>query len=85
MRTAKPHIYSRSSITDAAASKENYQMSRDHSEYVTTNIPTAIRPAVLRAGLALAVVAAMTAFALRTHVQHTVSQTESASVLTIGQ
>lgn len=60
-------------------------MSRDNSETVAMNIPAAIRPAVLRAGLALAVVASMTAFALRTRVHDAVTHAESTLVLTVGQ
>jgi len=59
-------------------------MSRDNSE-TTMNIPVAIRPAVLRAGLALAVVASVTAFAVRTRVHDAVTHAQSALVLTVGE
>jgi hypothetical protein len=60
-------------------------MSRDNSETMTMNIPVAIRPAVLRAGLALAVIASVTAFAVRTRVREAVTHAQSALVLTVGQ
>jgi hypothetical protein len=56
-------------MTDASASKENDQMSRDTSTTLTPDTPAAIRPAALRSGLALAVLAAMTAFAVRAQAQ----------------
>jgi hypothetical protein len=41
------------------------EMSRTRSNTSTANIPAALRPARLRAGLVLAVIAAMAAFAVR--------------------
>lgn len=44
-------------------------MARDTSTAVASDTPTAIRPATLRGGLALAVLAALTAFAVRAQAQ----------------
>jgi hypothetical protein len=44
-------------------------MARHTSTAVTRDTPTAIRPATLRGGLALAVLAALTAFAVRAQAQ----------------
>ena len=44
-------------------------MARNASTALTTDTPTAIRPATLRSGLALAVLAALTAFAVRAQAQ----------------
>lgn len=44
-------------------------MARNTSTTVTIDTPTAIRPATLRSGLALAVLAALTAFAVRAQAQ----------------
>jgi hypothetical protein len=52
---------------DAPASKEMHQMSRYTTN--TTPAPAALRPATLRAGLTLAVVAALAAFATRVQAQ----------------
>jgi hypothetical protein len=54
---------------DASASKEKQQMSRTTFSTMAESTPAALRPAVLRAGLALAVVAAVTAFAARAQAQ----------------
>ena len=44
-------------------------MARNTSTTLTSDTPTAIRPATLRSGLALAVLAALTAFAVRAQAQ----------------
>lgn len=44
-------------------------MSRNSSRTMAANIPAALRPAPLRAGLTLAVIAALTAFAIRAQAQ----------------
>ena len=44
-------------------------MSRDRSSTVAVNVPAPLRPATLRAGLVLAVIAAMAAFAVRVGAQ----------------
>jgi len=48
------------------------KMSRHHSN--TANVPAALRPATLRAGLTLAVIAAMAAFAVRVEAQEMATQ-----------
>jgi len=54
------------------ASEEMVQMSRSSSSNtLAANVPAALRPATLRAGLALAVAAALTAFAVRLQAQAT--------------
>jgi hypothetical protein len=53
---------------DAAASREMHQMSRTISTTVVSG-PAALRPSVLRAGLTLAVVAAVSAFSARANAQ----------------
>lgn len=45
------------------------EMSRDRSSTVAVNVPAPLRPAALRAGLVLAVIAAMAAFAVRVGAQ----------------
>src|SRR5256885_12632906 len=45
------------------------QMSRNRSNSSAANVPAALRPAKLRAGLVLAVIAAMAAFAVRVHAE----------------
>jgi hypothetical protein len=40
-------------------------MSRSSNNSMAVNLPAALRPATLRAGMALAVAAALTAFAVR--------------------
>jgi hypothetical protein len=54
---------------DAVASKEIHPMSRTTSTTTATSGPAALRPTVLRAGLALAIVAAVSAFAARANAQ----------------
>jgi hypothetical protein len=49
-------------------------MSRNRSNTATLNVPAALRPARLRAGLALAVIAAIAAFAVRVQAQHVATQ-----------
>jgi hypothetical protein len=55
--------------TDASASKEIHQMSRTTFHTTGVNIPPALHPATLRAGLGLAVIAALMAFAARVQAQ----------------
>jgi hypothetical protein len=54
---------------DVSSSRENYQMSPSSSNPVAVSGPAALHPATLRAGLALAVFAALTAFAVRAKAQ----------------
>jgi hypothetical protein len=54
--------------------KGDLAMSRDRSNTVTMNLPAALRPARLRAGLALAVIAAIAAFAVRVQAQPAATQ-----------
>ena len=50
------------------------EMSRNRSNTMTMNVPAALRPARLRAGLALAVIAAIAAFAVRVQAQQVATQ-----------
>jgi hypothetical protein len=52
-----------------SSSKEMHQMSRNSSNTMPMSTPEAIRPSTLRAGLTLAVVAALSAFAVRVQAQ----------------
>ena len=52
-------------------------MSRHHS--TATNVPAALRPATLRAGLTLAVIAAMAAFAVRVQAEEVATQASLAA------
>jgi hypothetical protein len=62
------------------------QMSRNRSNSSTANIPAALRPAKLRAGLVLAVIAAMAAFAVRVKAEQMPTQaTLSMSTLDSGK
>jgi hypothetical protein len=49
-------------------------MSRNRSNTMAINVPAALRPARLRAGLALAVIAAIAAFAVRVQAQQVATQ-----------
>src|SRR5437016_148525 len=52
----------------------DWEMSRNRSISSTANIPAALRPARLRAGLVLAVIAAMAAFAVRVQAEQMPTQ-----------
>ena len=55
-------------------------MSRNRFDIATANIPAPLRPAKLRAGLVLAVIAAMAAFAVRVHAE----QVPTTATLSMG-
>jgi hypothetical protein len=52
-------------------------MSRNRSNTMTSNVPNALRPATLRKGLVLAVIAAMAAFAIRVQAEQVSTQATS--------
>jgi hypothetical protein len=60
---------SRRITIDARASKEKHQMSRINPKSMAVELPAALRPATLRAGFTLTVIAALTAFAARAQAQ----------------